>query len=88
MKLALIIVIVALLLSLYGNYLMLRAATKFTNEHNRTVSQLRKARTKIMDVQETNSKLRRGLEDAKAEIEKWKNKSLEISINAQKEVKK
>ena len=84
MKLALIVVIVALILSLYGNYLMLRAATKFTNEHNQTVSQLRKARTKAMDVQENNSKLRQSLAEAKAEIDKWKGKALEISINAQK----
>lgn len=85
MKIALIIAVVALVLSLGTNVLLFRAAVKFTDKHSNTVLCLRKARAKLMDLQEDVYFLRKQLADAQAESEKWKLKAVEISINAQKE---
>lgn len=84
MKIALIIAVVTLVLSLGINVLLFRAAVKFTDKHSKTVLCLRKARAKLMDLQEDNYFLRKQLADATAECEKWKMKAVEISINAQK----
>ena len=85
MKTALIVVSIVMTLSLGINFLMLRAAIKFTDKHEKLKLQYRKAKAKIMDLREDNCELGRLLADAKAECEKWKCKAVEISINAQKE---
>lgn len=62
-------------------------AVVFTNKHNATASELRKAKLKIRDLQGIVYELQHQLANAKKEVEKWKDKSVEISINAQKNIK-
>lgn len=62
-------------------------AVVFTNKHNATVSALRKAKAKIRELQGEVYELRLNLADAEKEVDKWKSKSVEISINAQKNTK-
>ncbi len=64
MKIALIIVSIVLVLSLVANYLMLRAAIKYTNKHNKTTMQVRKAKAKIVELQKDVYKMRQLLDDA------------------------
>ncbi len=84
MKIALIITIAVLVMSLGLNILMLRAATKFTDKHNKALIQLRRAKNIITDLQADIYTLNQHLSKADAECEKWKLKAVEISINAQK----
>lgn len=84
MKIALIISIVSLVLSLGFNILMLRAATRFTDKHNKALIQLRRAKTIISDLQADVYELNRHIAKTQEECEKWKLKAIEISINAQK----
>jgi hypothetical protein len=84
MKIALIITVVSLVLSLGLNVFMYRAAVKFTDKHHKTVTQLRRAKQIVRGLQMDVYELNKQLEQAEAECEKWKLKAVEISINAQK----
>ena len=59
-------------------------AVVFTNKHNATVSAFRKAKAKISDLQNDVHMLKYQLAQTESEVEKWKTKAIEISINAQK----
>ena len=59
-------------------------AVVFTNEHNATVSAFRKAKAKISDLKNDVNMLNHKLDNEEVEVEKWKTKAIEISINAQK----
>jgi len=84
MKVGLIIAISVGVVLLGIIVVLLRAAIRFTDKHEKLKLQYRKAKAKIMDLREDNFELGRLLADAKAECEKWKCKAVEISINAQK----
>ena len=84
MKVGLIIAISVGVVLLGIIVVLLRAAIKFTDKHEKLKLQYRKAKAKLMDLREDNCELRRLLADTKAECEKWKCKAVEISINAQK----
>lgn len=88
MKLALIITVAVAVLFMALTVVLLRAAVKYTDKHERAKLQLRKARGLIMDLQDDVYDLRRQLAAANAEIDKWKCKAVEISINAQKGIEK
>ncbi len=84
MKIGLIVAIGVIVLLVVVICLLLRIAVVFTDKHNATVSAFRKAKAKIMDLQSDVHLLKHQLANAEAEIEKWKTKAIEISINAQK----
>lgn len=87
MKIGLIVAIGIIVLLVGVICLLLRMAVVFTNKHNATVSALRKAKAKIRELQNGTYELQLQLADAKKEVDKWKSKSVEISINAQKNAK-
>lgn len=84
MIIALIVAIGIIVLLLFVIFLLLRKAVAFTDKHNATVSAFRKAKAKISDLQGKIYDLHNQLGDAQKEAEMWKDKAIEISINAQK----
>lgn len=84
MIIALIVAIGIIVLLLVVIFLLLRKAVAFTDKHNATVSAFRMAKAKISDLQGKIYDLHNQLGSAQKETEMWKDKAIEISINAQK----
>lgn len=77
----LLIFIILLLIVLFLTY---KKAIEYTNQHHKTIMELKQVKVNLFNSRCEIGELKYRLENAQQEIDKWKQKSLEISIYAQK----